>query len=167
MAQLSLNEEETRLKTCAFTGHRPEKLNAEPAVIKRALTLEIDIAIADGVTEFITGMARGVDLWAAELVLERRKSNACISLFCAVPYEGFEQKWALSWQNLYHDVLSESNGVKIFEKHFSYSSFQTRNRWMVDHSSRVIAVYNGEKGGTKNTLDYARKIGIDVRILDI
>ena len=25
---------------------------------------------------------------------------------------------------------------------------------MVDHSARVIAVFNGEKSGTKNTVDY-------------
>lgn len=27
---------------------------------------------------------------------------------------------------------------------------------MVDRSSRVVAVYNGEPGGTRNTIDYAR-----------
>ena len=33
-----------------------------------------------------------------------------------------------------------------------------RNRWMVDHASFVIAVYNGSgKGGTAYTVDYARK----------
>jgi len=34
---------------------------------------------------------------------------------------------------------------------------------MVNHASRVIAVYNGEKGGTKNTIDYAIRNGIPVR----
>lgn len=28
---------------------------------------------------------------------------------------------------------------------------------MVERSARVIAVYNGELGGTKNTIDYANK----------
>ena len=36
------------------------------------------------------------------------------------------------------------------------------NVWMVDHSSRVIAYYNGSAGGTKNTIDYARKQNIQV-----
>jgi len=33
---------------------------------------------------------------------------------------------------------------------------------MVDHSTRVIAVYNGEPGGTKNTIDYANRMNIAV-----
>ncbi len=31
---------------------------------------------------------------------------------------------------------------------------------MVNYSSFVIAVFNGERGGRKNTLDYAKKIGV-------
>ena len=45
------------------------------------------------------------------------------------------------------------------------SSYQKRNEWMVDHSSRVIAFFNGEPGGTANTIDYARKRGVDVVIV--
>ena len=33
---------------------------------------------------------------------------------------------------------------------------------MVNKSNRVIAAYNGEKGGTKNTIDYACRVGINV-----
>ena len=31
---------------------------------------------------------------------------------------------------------------------------------MCRHSNLVIAVFNGERGGTKNTLDYAKRLGI-------
>jgi hypothetical protein len=33
---------------------------------------------------------------------------------------------------------------------------------MVDSSCRVIAAYNGTKGGTKNTIDYALSKGLEV-----
>jgi hypothetical protein len=33
---------------------------------------------------------------------------------------------------------------------------------MVDRSNLVIAVFNGKKSGTKNTVDYAIKKGINV-----
>ena len=33
---------------------------------------------------------------------------------------------------------------------------------MVDNSSRVISAYNGEKGGTKNTIEYAKSKNIGV-----
>ena len=31
---------------------------------------------------------------------------------------------------------------------------------MVDRSARLIAAYTGEKGGTKNTVDYAARKGV-------
>ncbi len=37
---------------------------------------------------------------------------------------------------------------------------------MVDHSSLVIAVFNRESGGTKNTLDYAEKAGVPCVIVN-
>lgn len=33
---------------------------------------------------------------------------------------------------------------------------------MVDHSSRVIAVFNGQLGGTKNTIDYAKNRAVEI-----
>ena len=158
--------QELKNHRCCFTGHRPEKLTADSAIIKEALATEVDKAIADGITEFITGMARGVDLWAAELALERRETNPSISLFCAIPYEGFEKKWSESWQSLYRNILANADGSKVFQPNFTYTSFQERNRWMVDCSERVIAVFSGEKGGTKNTLDYAYKVGRCIRVID-
>lgn len=161
-----MNGENNSLRRCCFTGHRPEKLTADSEAIKALLAAEIDAAIADGITVFITGMARGVDMWAAELVLARRATNPGVTLFCAIPYEGFEKKWADTWRDLYQSILAQANGSKVFQPRFTYASFQERNRWMVDHSERVIAVFNGEKGGTKNTLDYARKSGVRVCILE-
>lgn len=40
---------------------------------------------------------------------------------------------------------------------YNAGAYQRRNEWMVDHSSRVIAVFNGEPSGTKNTIEYANK----------
>ena len=42
------------------------------------------------------------------------------------------------------------------------ASFQKRDEWIVDHASRVIAVYDGVQGGTKNTIDYAMKCNVEV-----
>lgn len=45
---------------------------------------------------------------------------------------------------------------------YSRSCFQIRNEWMVNHSARVIAVFNSEKSGTKKTIDYAVKVDVPV-----
>lgn len=151
------NEAELRLHRCCFTGHRPEKLNRSEAEIKKDLEVAILQAINDGFVTFITGMARGVDIWAGEIVLQLRKQNPNLHLIAASPYEGFESRWSADWQRRYKDILDQADLVRFVCKGYSKACFQIRNEWMVNRSTRVIAVYNGEAGGTRNTIEYAER----------
>lgn len=158
-------EAEKRRWRCCFTGNRPEKLQMPEYAVKAALEKEIRQAIYDGFSVFISGMARGVDIWAAETVLRVRNTGEAIRLICACPYQGFEQGWGKEWQEQYRKILAAADLVKYISPSYSRSCFQIRNEWMVDHAARVIAVFNGEKSGTKNTIDYARKVGVPVILL--
>ena len=155
-------EAEMRLHRCCFTGHRPHKLGVPERKVQKALEEEIKQAIEDGYTTFISGMAQGVDIWAAEIVLHLRKKHE-IKLICASPYEGFEKAWDASWQKRYKKIMKEADLVRFICEHYSKPCFQIRNEWMVDHSARVIAAWNGEPSGTKNTVVYANRKGIEVK----
>lgn len=161
-----LFEGERQVRCCAFTGHRPGKLQQPEEVVKEKLEKEIRGAITDGFTVFISGMARGVDLWAAEIVLRLRETGQPIKMVCASPYPGFEHRWTEVWQQRYRAILSRADLVRFICPCYSRYCFQMRNEWMVNHCARVIAVFNGEKGGTKNTLKYAREMGIPVIIIE-
>lgn len=161
---MALNDN-THMRSCCFTGHRPEKLHWGETSVVTALKAEIDQAIIDGFNSFIAGMARGVDIWAAEIVLHLRNAGTPIHLVCAIPYEGFELRWSAVWQERYRIILQAANQVEYINPCYSRACFQKRNIWMVDHSARVIAVYNGQSGGTRNTLRYAQKQGVDCRII--
>jgi uncharacterized phage-like protein YoqJ len=39
---------------------------------------------------------------------------------------------------------------------------QRRNRYMVDHASLLIAVFDGQSGGTQNTIQYAMERGLEI-----
>ena len=69
-----------------------------------------------------------------------------------------------------NDKYNESgyaDGTAYISQHYYKACFQVRNEWMVDRVSRVIAAYNGTKGGTKNTIEYANRKEIFVEnILD-
>lgn len=157
-----MTETEKRKHRVCFTGHRPEKLSRCEKNIKADLEKEIRQAIADGLDVFITGMARGVDIWAAQIVLNLRDEGMNVKLMCACPYDGFERGWSKEWQKQYTDILESADFVKYVCPGYSRSCFQIRNEWMVDHAARVIAVFNGEKSGTKNTIDYAHRVGVPV-----
>ncbi len=151
-------------KICCFTGHRPEKLGQPEERIKELLKIEIERAVAEGYTTFISGMARGVDMWAAQLVLEQRTKNDSLQLICAVPIPGFENKWEKRQKEQYKSILKQANYVTPpVSEHYFAGCFQVRNTYMVDKSSLVIALFNGQKGGTKNTVDYAKRCGVEVR----
>ena len=161
-----MSEAEKRKHRLCFTVHRPEKLHSDEAAVCTVLSNAIDAAISDGFRTFITGMARGVDIWAAEIVLARRVQNQDIRLICALPHPDFEKRWSAAWQARFRAILQQADLVKTICPEFSMVSYQLRNEWMVDHSARVIAIYNGASGGTAKTIAYSEKNGIDVQIYD-
>ena len=160
-----MTEAEKRMHRVCFTGHRPEKLTRSDRAIRRDLEKEIRQAVADGLNVFITGMARGVDVWAAQIVLMLRDEGCDVKLMCACPYDGFECGWSQEWQLQYKEIVSAADFVKYVCEGYSRSCFQVRNEWMVNHSSREIAVFNGESGGTRNTIQYAMKKAVPVELL--
>lgn len=151
-----------RLHRCCFTGHRPQKLRRSETEIKADLESAIQQAITDGYTTFITGMAYGVDIWAGQIVVRLRKSNPALHLIAAVPFRGFEDRWSADWKRAYQELLEQVDLVKYICPGYNAGAYQRRNEWMVDHSSRVIAVFNGEPSGTKNTVDYAKKCACSI-----
>lgn len=161
-----MTEFEKRTHRVCFTGHRPEKLIRSERSIRKDLEQQIRQAIADGLNVYISGMARGVDIWAAQIVIRLRTEGYPIKLICACPYDGFEKDWSQDWQQQYNDVLAVADFVKYVCTGYSRSCFQVRNEWMVNHAARVIAVFTGEKSGTKNTIDYAAKVGVPVSIIE-
>lgn len=158
-----MTEQEKRTHRCCFTGHRPEKLSISETEAKTAVKKEIRLAIADGINVFITGMAPGVDIWAAEIVLElREQEDLPLKLIAASPHPGFENRWSLDWQKRYAAIMAKADLIKEVCTHYSRGCYQIRNEWMVDHSARVIAVWNGSPSGTKNTIIYANRKGVPV-----
>ena len=155
------SEQEMRLHRCCFTGHRQEKLSSSPEEVKQWLSDQIMNAIDDGYVTFITGMAMGVDIWAGEIVTRLRESDPRLHLIAAVPWPGFSARWNAEWKNRYESLLKKADLVKYISKKYDPSIFTTRNLWMADHCSRVIAYYNGEDGGTKDMILYAQEKGIE------
>lgn len=161
-----MTEQEKWKKRCCFTGHRPQKLCRPESEIKRELEIAIEDAIARGYRTFITGMAYGVDIWAGEIVVRLRENNPNLHLIAAIPFEGLENRWSRDWKKRYTNLLGKVDLVRYICPSYSAGAFQKRNEWMVDHSALVIAVFNGEKSGTKNTIDYAVRCGVQIEYIE-
>lgn len=155
-----------RQNRCCFTGHRPQKLRRPIDDIKVDLENEILSSIQSGYTTFITGMAYGIDIWAGNIVVRLKDRFPDIKLIAAIPYPDFPEEWIPEWKEKYRFLLAHADLVKTLSPVYSDSVFQYRNQWMVDHSSKMIAVYDGAPGGTRNTIRYAKEKGVFVRYLN-
>ena len=62
--------------------------------------------------------------------------------------------------------MKKADLVKYISDKYTPSCFQIRNEWMVNHSNRVISVYNGKAGGARNTINYAKAKHVPVFIIE-
>lgn len=144
--------------TCCVTGHHDIPAN-KIQYVQTQLRQELLQAIQSGYTHFITGFAAGVDLIFAGIVADM-KSEYPITLEAAIPYSGRMDTPDQTFQAL----LKECDTVKVHTGRYSKSCYMMRNRYMVDCSTRVIAVHDGRKGGgTAATIRYAARKGCNIR----
>ena len=116
-----------RKHRCCFTGHRPDKMEFGEKEIKPLLEKAIDEAISKGFVTFITGMAMGTDIWAAEIVLDRRKKNDDIHLICALPHPGFENRRSFVEKMRFSKIIKNADLVKEINDHYFTGCYQVRN----------------------------------------
>ena len=156
-------------KACSFTGHRSAKLpwkyderDVRCIVFKEKLAAVIGAVYESGITHFICGMALGCDMYCAEAVIALKKAHPGVTLEAAVPYDGQDESWGEHNRRRYRDILMECDKITILQDRYSPGCMQKRNRYMVDHSAVLIACYDGQTGGTWNTIQYAERKDIEV-----
>lgn len=158
---------ENTIKSCCFTGYRPEKFPFElkannPDYIKFDNKL-IDAVFSlprEGCTTFYCGMAMGFDIIAAETVLAVKNAfSEPLKLICVLPFENQSYNFPADWKIRFNSVLQKCDEKIILAEKYFTGCYQERNTYMVDNSDYVITWFDGQSGGTKNTIRYAKKIG--------
>lgn len=151
--------------TCCVTGHR-DIPDDQVEYVKKELRREIDQALEDGYTHFISGFADGVDQYFAEIVAEKRQENEKLQLEAAVPYR--KRMLALCENTDTMRLLMACTIIGVHGEAYTSNCFTKRNRFMVTHSLRLIAVYDGrEKGGTLSTMRMAQRMRRQVRKISV
>lgn len=160
---------------CCCTGHRPKGFPFKYGVDKQKhnaylqkLKEKIKLAITEyGITNFISGMAIGVDIDFAETVLKLREKYS-VTLECAVPCPDQTLKWKGTDKLRYENVLKRADEINIISERYTADCMLKRNRYMVDKSELVIAAFNGvEKGGTWYTINYAKRENKIIELIDL
>lgn len=151
-------------KTCCFTGHRPKTLpfleqeeHPKYKELEKLWNRELQTLIEEkGVRHFISGMAIGFDLFAAEKILNLKKTYPDITLEAAVPHTDQAERWNRRQKEKYAKILKQCDQVTQIQDAYTPDCFGKRNQYMVDHSAYVLAVWNGKLSGTGKTVKRAR-----------
>ena len=163
-------------KTLTCTGHRPkgfawdyyDKTCYEHKKYLDELKRIVGEFVKQGYTRFISGGALGGDLDFAETVLLYKEVNPNILLEIAVPCADQAGRWSNADKKRYDTILSRADEVNVLSERYTPWCMHARNRYMVDKSDAVLAIWNGkQEGGTFQTLTYAKKKGKHTFILSI
>ena len=131
------------MKTCAFTGQCPQSFSFgfneedESCInLKKARREQILSLIENkGAAHFISGMAIGTDVYAAEIVLGLKAFYPGITLECTIPCECQAEKWPEDLRNRYFDIASKCDTETLVQTHYTQDCKDKCSRYMVDHAA--------------------------------
>ncbi len=149
-------------KTVCFSGHR--ELHEPKEDIEKRLEAAIRQCILNGAEQFIAGGAIGVDTIAARTVIRLRKEYPNIRLVLALPCppEYQTRNWTEQQKEEYQEILRQADEKRVLSNKYTRGCMFARNRHMVDNSDTLIYYLRSDKGGTKYTVDYAKRKGIEL-----
>ena len=152
-------------KTCCVTGHRSIP-NDQTDAVRQDLERAVHQAIADGYTAFISGFADGVDLIFAEIVSHAMQQNPKVKLIAALPYQ--KRLETLQKREYTKKLIEQCAEIYVASEEYLPSIYVKRNRYMVERSDRVIAVYDGrDSGGTVGTIRLAHQMKKELREIPV
>jgi len=158
-----------RENTCCFTGYRPEKLpwgaNEEDGrclALKEKLADVVAALYGAGIRRFICGMALGCDTYFCEAALSLREEHEDVTVEAAVPCEDQAERWPKADRERYYRLSSQCDLETPIAREYTPDCMARRNRYMIEQSSVLVAVYDGRPGGTMQTVNMARKQGLEI-----
>lgn len=148
--QLAIKTEQSKLKTCAFTGHRELAFGFSARALKKA----VEGLILQGVDTFYNGMAMGFDLIAAETVLKLKKKYPFIKLIACIPCYNQERGFSEKDKKRYVSILKKAEERTYVSEFYFNGCMQKRDRYMADRADALVAYLKKETGGTAYTVRY-------------
>lgn len=161
-------------KVCSFTGYRTKKLNScltgslKKEDIRKCLIGRMIEMLDNGFMTFQCGMAIGCDLMFAEAAIELKQRYSTLVRFVAViPCLDHDKSWNDADRTLCREITEKADDVVLVSNSSYFDGCMAkRNRYLVETCDELIAVYDGQRGGTMQTVNYAKGKGIKVTIID-
>ncbi len=156
--------ERLRTNSVCFTGHR--FFSTPEDILRLRLSLAVRTQYERGFCWFLSGMALGFDLLAAETVL-RLSEELPIHLAAVLPCPTncYTAAWPEDQIKRQQTILGRADQTIVVSQTYHKTCMQKRNQYLVGSSSYLIACCERGRGGTAYTVRLARRDGIPVQNL--
>ncbi len=144
-------------KTCALTGHRTIETNFNVEKLREIFIKLIDI----GINTFLCGMAVGFDTLAFK-VLYNLKKQKDLRIIACIPCKNQDKSFSDSQKLEYAKMLEVADESILISEEYTKFCMMKRNIFMVDNACVLVAYQKKDKGGAKNTVEYAKKQNIQI-----
>lgn len=152
-------------KGCCITGHKDLPESTRDAV-KQKLRQEIESCIADGYLNFITGFLPGPEQWAAEVICELMPEHPGLTLEAVIPYKNYLVRLCRDRHTL--ELLQQCSVIRTLSRKFYRECIMNKNRFMVNNSDCMIAVYDGrDNDDTVFAMRHATVLERELHIIEI
>ena len=150
-----------KIRTCAFSGHRILKEDYNKAELDRVIKKLIE----GGYNTFLVGMALGFDTECFKL-LEIYRKEYPIKIIACIPCETQANKFTEKQKEQYENMLSSADEKIYVSKEYTKTCMFKRNMFMVDSASVLVAYLNSDKGGTFQTVNYAKRKNVSIILIN-
>lgn len=159
------------MKTCAVMGHRPTRFKfkynenyAGCKRLKKRLHDQFILLYEQGVRRFLVGGALGVDMWSGEILLRLKEQPEYkdIELVIVLPHPGHDARWDERGKRRMAFLRQHCAECVTIGTDTGPESYYKRNRYLVDHTDCLVAVYDNNtsvQDGTGKTVRYAAEQG--------
>jgi uncharacterized phage-like protein YoqJ len=144
------------IKVLAITGYKPfelgvfDKNHQGIRYIKKAILKRLVSLVEEGLEWVIISGQLGVELWAAEVVIDMQMEYPDLKLAVITPFLNQEEKWNEANKEQYEAIYFHADYTNSItnKKYESPAQFRLKNRFFIDKSDALLIVYDEEKDGS-------------------
>ncbi|EJL42805.1 MULTISPECIES: DUF1273 domain-containing protein [Brevibacillus] len=148
------------LKRLLVSGYKAHELgifnekNPGLAIIKTALRRELARLLEEELEWVIISGQLGVEMWAAETVLELKKEYPQLKLAVITPFLNQEEKWKEETQDYYRNIVRQADYINsVYQTPYQgVWQLQEKDKFLLSHSDGLLLVYDEENEGSPKFL---------------
>ncbi|MCZ2257809.1 DUF1273 domain-containing protein [Sporosarcina sp. G11-34] len=144
------------LKRLVVTGYKQHELgifdDTHPGIryIKKALTSRLVPLLEDGLEWVIISGQLGVETWAAEVVLELKKTYPQLKYAVLTPFLEQEKNWNETRQETYRSIIAQADYHNSLTQtpYEAPWQFVEKNKFFMRNSDGILILYDEENEGS-------------------